>query len=118
MLNRPISPHLSVYDSQFTSLSSIWHRISGIFLLLIIVSFSIILKYGTLIIFYIPTICLRFKSILFIYLLCLFFFSYHSFSGIRYIGWSLIHGLNPTSLRYSFCIICICVIIITVYSII
>ena len=36
--NRPLSPHLSVYKPQFTSVLSIFHRITGVALL-----FSLIL---------------------------------------------------------------------------
>nr|YP_009040911.1 succinate:cytochrome c oxidoreductase subunit 3 [Neopyropia fucicola]AIB08131.1 succinate:cytochrome c oxidoreductase subunit 3 [Neopyropia fucicola] len=37
-INRPISPHLTIYNPQRSSIFSIWHRISGVIMLVLIVS--------------------------------------------------------------------------------
>jgi succinate dehydrogenase cytochrome b556 subunit len=39
MKNRPLSPHLKVYSAQFTSIFSIFHRISGSFLYMLLVCY-------------------------------------------------------------------------------
>nr|WCH57712.1 succinate dehydrogenase subunit 3 [Hypnea musciformis] len=90
--NRVISPHLSIYTPQLTSLSSIWHRISGVFLLFSIVSFNIMLKIRLYVIFNIALIWISKEITLFIYLFTLFLVLYHSFNGIRHIIWSFSLG--------------------------
>ena len=41
MKNRPLSPHLKIYTAQFTSIFSIFHRISGSFLYMFFVSYLV-----------------------------------------------------------------------------
>nr|YP_010484900.1 succinate:cytochrome c oxidoreductase subunit 3 [Hypnea cervicornis]UVW80594.1 succinate:cytochrome c oxidoreductase subunit 3 [Hypnea cervicornis] len=118
IINRALSPHLSIYNPQVTSLSSIWHRISGVLLLVIIVSFNIITKLGSFLIFYIPILHMGPRIILFIYLISLVLFLYHSFNGVRHIGWNFTYGFKPSSLYNSFYIICICVICIIISNLI
>lgn len=42
-LNKPFSPHLSVYKIQITSLFSIFHRFSAIFLIICFLSFILLI---------------------------------------------------------------------------
>nr|WCH57784.1 succinate dehydrogenase subunit 3 [Hypnea flava] len=105
ILNRPISPHLSIYNPQITSLSSIWHRISGILIVFIVVSFNIISK----IVFNFTLIDIPIEillnSICFVYLITFFLFLYHSLNGIRNILWSLSCGLKIINMENSFYIL-------------
>jgi|GEM_PF-2812664 len=44
-INRPISPHLTIYNTQKSSLFSIWHRISGVSMFILASSPILILKF-------------------------------------------------------------------------
>ncbi len=95
-MQRPLSPHLQVYSPQLTSVLSIFHRITGVFLILFAV-FCVALVY------YIsagPSSFERFVAfsahpivkIMLIGLFCCL--SYHFFNGLRYLVWSNGTGLN------------------------
>lgn len=104
IFNRPISPHLSIYLPQFSSLFSIWHRISGLTLTMVL--FTSILILETLLnsnfnFFVINFSFLHYWNIEFIYLLFIFLFSYHSLNGFRHIIWDLILFLKLKSLKLS-----------------
>jgi succinate dehydrogenase / fumarate reductase cytochrome b subunit len=87
---RPLSPHLQVYKPQMTSVMSILHRATGVFLSL----FSIVL----LLAFCISLICgeecydaliaalnsFIGRGLLFALTVCIF---YHMFNGIRHLFW-------------------------------
>ena len=91
--NRPISPHLTIYTPQQSSLFSIWHRISGVLLLLAIFTSIVITNNIVLcgiqnswfeVYFSIPREPLRI-SLLSIMLALI----YHTTNGIRHIFWDL-----------------------------
>jgi len=91
VLNRPLTPHLTVYSGQYTSIYSIWHRITGVSLIFLIVIYLSSLKlssYGVFNLlhnyFYIN---LWINNA--IYLNIIIFFSYHTFNGLRHIIWDL-----------------------------
>nr|YP_009511926.1 succinate dehydrogenase subunit 3 [Gracilariopsis mclachlanii]AXI97853.1 succinate dehydrogenase subunit 3 [Gracilariopsis mclachlanii] len=95
MYNRPISPHITIYKPQISSLFSVWHRISGLFLTFLIVFFliylqlslhsinalnilnSLITQWGVSFIFQ------------FIYIFSLSIFFYHTINGAKHIIWDL-----------------------------
>nr|YP_009504381.1 sdhC [Gracilaria chouae]AWX65728.1 sdhC [Gracilaria chouae] len=120
MYNRPLSPHITIYAVQISSLASVWHRISGIFLTSFIV-FCII--WVQLVVYsnytrslfnfnLLNTFWLFFYEILLIiFLLGLF---YHTFNGLKQIIWDLGIFLNQKFLFLFFLIISffICVIIL------
>nr|WQF69416.1 succinate dehydrogenase subunit 3 [Bostrychia moritziana] len=91
-ISKPFSPHLSIYSSQNSSLSSIFHRFCGILL-------CIMLVYTLLILFFVVNLFIaspKFFSIKFVSLSysLLFYYSfflvfYHFLSGIRLICWNL-----------------------------
>ncbi len=92
IFNRPLTPHLTIYSSQLTSLYSIWHRITGISLIfLVIISLSFI-KFNTYY-FYKSSFYFLLKFPLWfqnsIYLNITFFLLYHMLNGIRHIIWDL-----------------------------
>ena len=89
-LNRPLSPHLSIYKKVLTSVFSIFHRFTGIGMSIgaILLSIWIILialgpNYFS--IFQLISSYFIFKIFLFLWTLAVF---YHLFNGIRYLIWS------------------------------
>ena len=90
LLNRPLSPHLSIHKKVLTAVFSIFHRFTGICLSLgaILLSIWIILialgpsfysKFQSL------SSLIFFKIFLFLWTLTIF---YHLYNGIRYLFWS------------------------------
>nr|UAD89628.1 succinate dehydrogenase subunit 3 [Gracilaria edulis] len=100
MYNRPLSPHITIYNLQISSLASIWHRISGILLAFSIVFFFIILQmvihfYNNNFLLYLLNFC---TYILYFYLtvclLFLFSFFYHAINGLKQILWDIGFFIN------------------------
>lgn len=99
--NRPLSPHLTIYVAQWTSVLSILHRISGVFLVFVFFFSLYLLKFLSLFgsfyvvyrtIFIIVNLPLWLnKSIFFLVLLSLF---YHFCNGIRHLIWDLGYALS------------------------
>ena len=93
--NRPLSPHLSVYKYQITSVLSILHRITGIILFfsLIIISWWLIISTTK----NFPQCYLKLFNCGIIQLALfgiLFSLFYHSSNGIRHIFWDLGYGFE------------------------
>nr|YP_009546472.1 succinate:cytochrome c oxidoreductase subunit 3 [Gelidium kathyanniae]AYO27820.1 succinate:cytochrome c oxidoreductase subunit 3 [Gelidium kathyanniae] len=96
--NRPLSPHLTIYTPQSSSLSSIWHRLSGIFMVVLLILelnfiksiFSCEPQKWVLILEYILIYEVK-KSLL---VLSASVFLYHLLSGLRYVIWDLGVFLN------------------------
>ena len=89
---RPVSPHLTIYKPQVTSVLSIYHRISGVCLVALFLFVPFILTWIDLnIILFKPSILsiLNLFTPLFygIYTVILIFLGYHFFNGIRHLGW-------------------------------
>lgn len=105
---RPLSPHLTIYKPQLTSILSIFHRITGSTLGLFLVS-SFIIFYGNL--FFVgfsSSYCLSFDffSSFFILLNAIGYFllsilTYHMMNGIRHLSWDLAFGLEIKNLYTS-----------------
>jgi len=102
---RPLSPHMTIYKPQLTSVLSIFHRLTGSLLgLLIVVSF--VLFYCSL--FYVGfsfqySICFdlfsRFSTfVLVIGYFVVFVVSFHVLNGIRHLSWDLALGLEIKNL--------------------
>nr|YP_010881013.1 succinate dehydrogenase subunit 3 [Grateloupia cornea]WIA66131.1 succinate dehydrogenase subunit 3 [Grateloupia cornea] len=101
--NRPISPHLSVYLPQISSMFSIWHRISGILLIVGLSLFLLILKttvQSNLKLFLLFTFSPSWFSNFF-YLIYSFIFVYHALNGLRHITWDLFLFLEVRQLNLS-----------------
>jgi len=101
--NRPLSPHLSIYKKILTSVFSIFHRFTGIFLsigsILISVWFSLFaLAPGYYFIFEIISASFIFRLVLFIWTISIF---YHLFNGVRYLYWSFGIGMDLNSVYFS-----------------
>ena len=101
--NRPISPHLSIYKPQITSILSISHRMSGVFqslglLIIVLLLFSLILGKNSHEFFMLFINSLIGKAFLFFYVLSL---CYHLFNGIRHIVWDIGFGFEIKNVYYS-----------------
>jgi succinate dehydrogenase / fumarate reductase, cytochrome b subunit len=100
--NRPLSPHITIYSLQLSSLLSIWHRISGVFLAIIIFLSSHFLKFNTLWISFVINpyfYTLYYLMFYFTYFLLSLIFLYHFINGFRHILWDF--GLFLTN-KYVF----------------
>ena len=100
---RPISPHLSIYKPQITSILSISHRISGVFQsigLIIILLLLASLFFGEVFYNYFMFFIESYigKIFIFFYMLSL---CYHMLNGIRHILWDLGYGFEIKSVYYS-----------------
>ena len=103
LINRPLTPHITVYSNQITSNYSIWHRITGIFLLTILFFYINIIKISFL--FYFINmlklnILLLIKNFIIINLIIIFI--YHVLSGIKQIKWDLNYGIYLNKIFYSY----------------
>lgn len=89
--NRPLSPHLTVYRPQFTSILSILHRITGlalIFSVILIIIWFIAVALGP----YYFTLADSFFGFSFIRLMLacsIWAIWYHTCTGIRHLIWDL-----------------------------
>nr|BAL63253.1 succinate:cytochrome c oxidoreductase subunit 3 [Pyropia lacerata] len=99
-INRPISPHLTIYTPQTSSIFSIWHRISG-FVMFILISSPILLlncSYFS----YTPTFFSFFllEYNLYSWLFTSFrlvissIFLYHISNGVRHFLWDSVGHVN------------------------
>ncbi len=102
MNKRPLSPHLQIYKWQFTMLTSICHRASGIILsgtiLLLIASFEFILYGKNLVIFLEWASSPMGKAILMVITLS---FCYHLLNGIRHLFWDAGKGFELATAQKS-----------------
>jgi succinate dehydrogenase / fumarate reductase cytochrome b subunit len=103
MNNRPLSPHLSIYRPQITSVLSIFHRITGaglffssILFVIWISSVAVGLNYYNFVesIFSKPVILL-------ILTVSLWALWYHSLTGLRHLYWDLGFGFDLKSVYLS-----------------
>ena len=115
--NRPISPHLSIYKPQITSILSISHRMSGVFqslglLIIVLLLFSLILGKISHEFFMLFINSLIGKAFLFFYVLSL---CYHLFNGIRHIVWDIGFGFEIKNVYYSGVIVIIFAVTLALY---
>lgn len=101
--SRPLSPHLTIYKPQITSIMSISHRVSGVFQSLgtIIIFISVIMllageKYYDILNNFFDTFLG--KAFLFFYIFSL---SYHLCNGIRHLVWDIGFGFEIKNVYYS-----------------
>ena len=102
-INRPLSPHLTIYKPQITSILSISHRIAGIFQ-----SFGLLLMSSLILIIYLGESVYGFfdgplNSIFGQVFFIGYTFSllYHLCNGIRHLLWDLGFGFSLNSVEYS-----------------
>nr|YP_009317472.1 succinate:cytochrome c oxidoreductase subunit 3 [Gelidium arborescens]AOX48901.1 succinate:cytochrome c oxidoreductase subunit 3 [Gelidium arborescens] len=116
-LNRPLSPHLTIYAPQLSSLSSIWHRLSGVFILIfLILEFNFINSiFSCGIQNYILGFKIAYEIKKFLLILNLSVFIYHSLSGVRYLIWDLGFFLHQNYL-FNFMLFTSFVLILLLFS--
>lgn len=94
LINRPLTPHLTIYSNQITSNYSIWHRITGIVLIGILLTYITFLKMSFFL-FCLKIInlnlLLSLKNIVTINIIIIF--TYHVLSGLKHIKWDLNYGI-------------------------
>ena len=101
--NKPLSPHLTIYKPQITSVMSITHRATGVFqslgtLFILTYFFSVVLNEDLYKIFEYFIESYVGKVFLFFYLLSL---CYHLCNGIRHLLWDLGFGFEIKNVYYS-----------------
>lgn len=104
---RPLSPHLSIYKPQISSVLSIMHRITGVFLFIFILALSwlmiVILTnsmgFALLELDLVSMVnSLWFKLFLLCVLFCLYF---HLLNGIRHLFWDIGLGFEIGTMHKS-----------------
>ena len=119
----PLSPHLSIYKPQITSVLSILHRLTGVYLFicLFILSLTLCINTKGFISSFMSTdtvfhqllhYCIKFS--IFFGIFCL---SYHLCTGVRYLFWMFNKCMNLNNVRFSAIIILLCTIFLTTISI-
>jgi succinate dehydrogenase cytochrome b556 subunit len=93
-INRPLSPHLTIYQPQLTSTLSIFHRISGGFLAFFLLFSIFFLKFCDLSLSFYPVYLYVFYAtscldwfVFSLTNLALLAFCYHISNGIRHVLW-------------------------------
>jgi len=117
-LNRPLSPHLTIYKPQFTSVLSIFHRITGVALLFpllvsIIWVFCIAISEEVFLFMKLIFSSIPFKILIFF---SVFTFWYHFCTGIRHLFYDVGLGFGHNFINYSAYIIILCSIILSVFT--
>lgn len=113
-MRKNISPHLQIYAAQFTSMLSILHRVSGIFLVLSLCSFwtlgqTIILNLSFYNFYFL--ISLFFNMQAFFLFFIIGFFIYHLTNGIRHLIWDSGHLLtNEAHYKSSYLVILLTIV--------
>lgn len=104
-LNRPMSPHLTIYKPQLTSILSISHRGTGIALSAILSAFPIAMMCGdNMYPYYLNEVAqmeLGFAIIYAAKFALAFPFMFHTFNGIRHLTWDMGHGFSLRALYKS-----------------
>ena len=95
-LNRPLSPHLQVYQPQITSVMSIVHRLTGVLTTLgvLLIIIWLILLMGSGVAFSLFGVFLNswFGQLLLVG--WSFGVFYHSFNGLRHLAWDMGKGFE------------------------
>ena len=117
---RPLSPHLTIYKPQITSILSIMHRITGaaMFFGIILLSWLVtaILMQTTGLSFFEVDFGVILDNLLFRIMLmgliyCLY---YHSLNGVRHLFWDLGVGINNKAVSISGVVVLTLAIIFTI----
>ena len=101
--NKPLSPHLTIYKPQITSIMSISHRLSGIFqsigTVAIFIFFILVFsgeKYYNSALFFFDSYLGKIFTFFYILSLC-----YHICNGVRHLAWDLGYGFELKNVNYT-----------------
>jgi succinate dehydrogenase (ubiquinone) cytochrome b560 subunit len=97
-MNRPISPHLSIYRPQITWILSAGHRITGAALASLLYGFGA--GYGAGVIGSPATMPGALNSPLFRGML-IAPFVFHSLNGLRHISWDMTLGMSQKTVKFT-----------------
>lgn len=109
----PISPHLSIYRVQITSLMSVIHRATGIIIFFAlsmgILSFSIMTYDRDMINIFVHIVGCKYAKILFFFFICVVIWSiaYHLSNGIRFLWIDVSAKVNNTIITRTAYVACI-----------
>lgn len=117
---KPLSPHLSIYKPQVTSVFSILHRITGVYLyvFLLFISGFLLLFNKSMMVFmesleHTPFVKYLLVMSIVTFICCL---SYHLCTGIRYILWSFNLCFNMSNVKISAFAVAICTFLLSFTS--
>nr|BAL63245.1 succinate: cytochrome c oxidoreductase subunit 3 [Porphyra tenuipedalis] len=119
-INKPISPHLTIYNPQRSSIFSIWHRISGVVMFILISSPLFILNQVYFL--YTPIFLLEFlvnyilsNWILVSFRLLIFtVFLYHISNGLRHFLWDLVRHVNTKKINKDSSLLLVFIFIVSI----
>jgi len=104
-LNRPMSPHLTIYKPQLTSILSISHRGTGIALSVMLSGFAIgMMCTDSMYPYYLNELAKMEMGFAIIYaakFAIAFPFMFHTFNGVRHLTWDMGYGFSLRSLYKS-----------------
>ena len=103
MSSRPLSPHLQIYRPQLTSMLSITHRATGIFLSLgvLVITYWLVAIAGGADSYAEARDCLAWWPAKLLIILWSFSFFFHLCSGIRHLAWDVGLGFELKTLYAS-----------------
>lgn len=96
MINRPLSPHLQVYRLPLTAILSISHRITGVLLILGLITIAGFIAAAAAgpELFSVLFDALRSPAGSIAVWLWVFALYFHACHGVRHLLWDLVHGFN------------------------
>nr|YP_010338865.1 succinate:cytochrome c oxidoreductase subunit 3 [Bangia atropurpurea]UNJ18832.1 succinate:cytochrome c oxidoreductase subunit 3 [Bangia atropurpurea] len=104
-INRPISPHLTIYNVQKSSTFSIWHRISGVVMFSLISGpilfahfFLYYYKIFNVLVYTIDSVIIDWIFPSFITIVSIIFL-YHISNGIRHFWWDAVIRVDTKNLN-------------------
>ena len=116
--NRPLSPHLDIYQYQITWTVSIMHRITGVAMtlgLLLIVTWLVAAAFSTGLFLVIDGLLRSWIGMIIIFG-SLWAFWFHFLNGIRHLFWDLGYGFNLSTVWRSGWAVVLGSIILTIFS--
>nr|YP_010736362.1 succinate dehydrogenase subunit 3 [Zygnema circumcarinatum]QKQ14690.1 succinate dehydrogenase subunit 3 [Zygnema circumcarinatum]WEL36335.1 succinate dehydrogenase subunit 3 [Zygnema circumcarinatum] len=122
-INRPLSPHLTIYKPQLTSTLSILHRISGAFLASILLFTLFCLKLSDLSLSFYAFYWCVFNVLAYLnwFLLglinlALLALCYHMSNGIRHLIWDLGFCLDLSKVYTSGILMLVCAVLLALFN--
>lgn len=100
--SRPLSPHLSIYKPQISSVLSIGHRLTGIGLFVVLSAFCwwfVLWVFSKFEPYYME--CLDSWIVKFALLVASFIYFYHLCTGIRHLIWDAGWGFSISSVNWT-----------------
>mgnify|MGYP001187395861 FL=1 len=116
--NRPLSPHLDIYQYQITWTVSIMHRITGVAMtlgLILIVAWLVAAAFSPELFSLIDGVLRSWIGMIIIFG-SLWAFWFHFLNGIRHLFWDLGYGFNLSTVWRSGWVVVVGAIILTIFA--